>query len=141
VKNVNDDTTPHSKHAVYNTFIINTLTQLRKWQEPYSSKENSRVTGVHFGEEGTLLIIFQFNKIIFNYFYFQLWLVDKWKKKWKKKVSIERQYMCFSLILPNIPPLTSPASRVTELSNREQREKQAHIPQTTQIMWSCAHTH
>jgi hypothetical protein len=40
------------------------------------------------GHEGTLLIIFQFNKIIFNYFYFQLQLVDKWGEKksfhWKK---------------------------------------------------------
>jgi len=55
---------PHSKHAVYSKFIINTLTQLRKWQGPYSSKEKSQVTGVHSGQDGTLLIIFQFNKII-----------------------------------------------------------------------------
>jgi hypothetical protein len=72
VKNVTDDTMPHSKYAVYNKFIIDTLTQLRKWQGPYSSKEKSRGTGVHSGERGTLLIIFQFNKIIFNYFYFKL---------------------------------------------------------------------
>jgi putative methionine-R-sulfoxide reductase with GAF domain len=52
--------------------ILTHFTQLRKWQGPYSYKEESWVTGVHSGEEGTLLIIFQFNKIILNYFYCQL---------------------------------------------------------------------
>lgn len=52
--------------------ILTHFTQLRKWQGPYSYKEESCVTGVHSGEQGTLLIIFQFNKIILNYFYCQL---------------------------------------------------------------------
>jgi len=114
------DDTPRSKYAVYNKFFINTLIQLRMWQGPYSSKEESRATGVHSGEEGTSLIIFQFNKIIFHYFYFQLWLMDKWKGKksfyWKK-------IFVFFANPPKEFPLNSPASRITELSNREQREE------------------
>lgn len=41
--------------------LLTHFTQLGKWQGPYSSKEESWVTGVHSGKEGTLLIIFQLN--------------------------------------------------------------------------------
>jgi hypothetical protein len=48
VKNVTDDTTPHSKYAVYNKFFIKTLIQIRKCKGHTAPKKS-------LGSQGDIL--------------------------------------------------------------------------------------
>ena len=82
-------------------------------------RKESQITGVNSGEEGTLTIIFQLNKIIFNHFYFQM---THGKMK-RKEAPFKKKYLCLSLILPNISPSLYQLLGLQSWSPREQGKK------------------